>query len=196
MNHIKEISTSLTIISEMLTDRGKTATNLNRLSVAEVTSIVNSRNMFSVSTAEDTIIVVYDMSPKFKWATSKQYIESLIDIDSGLPKLVILVVKEESDIKNIKGGLLADTEMQVFYLKELQFNKTTHVLVPKHEIITDAAYIAAILESCSLTKASLLPLILKTDPQVKYLNAHSGDVIKVTRISPTCGENIVYRYVT
>ena len=194
MNHVIEVTKSLTVLSEMLRDRGLDAVNLNRLSFDEVSGIISSRNQFSVTTANNTVLVVYDMSPKFKWGTSSTFIESLLDADkSDEIKLVILIVKEEADIKNIKGGV--DVEMQVFYLKEVLFNKTTHALVPKHELIKDPAMIAEIIESCNLTKASMLPHIFKTDAQVKYLNGHPGDIIKVTRISPTCGENVVYRHV-
>jgi DNA-directed RNA polymerase I, II, and III subunit RPABC1 len=38
-----------------------------------------------------------------------------------------------------------------------------------------------------------LPIILKTDAMAKYLGLKNGDIIKITRVSPTAGEYVVYR---
>lgn len=43
-----------------------------------------------------------------------------------------------------------------------------------------------------IKQKSQLPIILRTDPMAKYLDVKSGDVVKVTRISPSAGETIVY----
>jgi DNA-directed RNA polymerase subunit H (RpoH/RPB5) len=80
-------------------------------------------------------------------------------------------------------------------MKELQFNKSTHCLVPKHELITDPDEIGQIIVDYQLRGVTQLPLILKTDPMAKYLYAKPGNVVKVTRVSPTCGTNVVYRAV-
>lgn len=190
MNHTDEITTSLSIISEMLHDRGIQTTNLNRLSKKEIQTIVNSRHIFSIATShDDSIVIIYDLSPKFKWSDTKKYLESL----ENEPKLVLFVLKNASDLRKI-GSI--DIEHQDFSLNELQFNRSHHILVPKHELITDESEINKIFEACQIQKGSQLPLILKSDPMAKYLNAKPGNVVKVTRISPTCGENIVYRYVT
>jgi len=40
-----------------------------------------------------------------------------------------------------------------------------------------------------------LPKIFSTDPAIRHLNVKKGDVIKITRKSPTAGETIYYRVV-
>jgi len=189
MNYSHEICKSLTVISQMLGHRGIDANNLNHLSVKEIQAIVDSRSIFSVATDDDKIVIVYDLSQKFKWADTKKHVDSLpLDkID-----LVIFVVKDASDVNKIKE---LDAPHQIFDMKELQFNKSTHCLVPKHELIKDAVEINKIVSDYQLRGIAQLPLILKTDPMAKYLYAKPGNVVKVTRISPTCGENIVYRAV-
>ena len=190
MNHIGEITKSLTTIGEMLADRGIATTNLNRLSRAEVQGIVSARNIFSIATSQDnSIVVIYDLSPKLVWKDTKKYIDSL----DPEPKLIIIVVRNSADIRKIVG---MDEDHQVFSLNELQFNRSHHVLVPKHELINDNVAITRIFEECQIQKGSQLPIILKTDPMAKYLNAKPGNVIKVLRVSPTCGENVVYRFVS
>lgn len=205
MNYTNEISKSLGVISEMLIDRGLDAKNLSRVSEREIQAIVNMRNMFSI--AAGNVTIVYDLSPRFKWVDTKKYIESLESDDdvngrngsngnNGSDKstaLFIIVIKELADCKKVVDFDVAD--FQVFSIKDLQFNRAKHVLVPKHELVKTDEEIASILTNYQLKSITQLPLILKTDPMSKYLNAKSGNVIKVTRISPTCGENVVYRCV-
>ncbi|HIE37170.1 TPA: DNA-directed RNA polymerase subunit H, partial [Candidatus Geothermarchaeota archaeon] len=40
-----------------------------------------------------------------------------------------------------------------------------------------------------------LPYIKRTDPVVRALGAKHGDIIKITRKSPTAGESVYYRLV-
>ena len=68
-----------------------------------------------------------------------------------------------------------------------------HIYVPKHEIMTkkDAEQV---LEKFN-TKATEMPLIFVTDPAIVGLGVKPGDMIKITRKSPTAGESTYYRYV-
>ena len=68
-----------------------------------------------------------------------------------------------------------------------------HVLVPEHEVLTDEEA-EEVLNKYNITK-SQLPKILITDPMVKKIEAKVGDIIKITRKSPTAGESIFYRIV-
>ncbi len=68
-----------------------------------------------------------------------------------------------------------------------------HVYVPRHEIMT-------IKESEQLLKdfnckPTELPLIFVNDPAILGLGVKPGDMIRITRKSPTAGESIYYRYV-
>ena len=44
-------------------------------------------------------------------------------------------------------------------------------------------------------KPTELPLIFVSDPAILKLGVKPGDVIKITRKSPTAGESFYYRYV-
>ena len=44
-------------------------------------------------------------------------------------------------------------------------------------------------------KPTELPLIFVNDPAILGLGVKPGDMIKITRISPTAGESFYYRYV-
>ena len=68
-----------------------------------------------------------------------------------------------------------------------------HILVPKHEIMT-IKEAEQVLEK-NHCKATELPLIFANDPAIVGLGVKPGDMIKITRDSPTAGESLYYRYV-
>lgn len=77
--------------------------------------------------------------------------------------------------------------------KKNQILVPDHVYVPKHEIMTKKEA-EEVLKKFNC-KATELPLILVTDPAIVGLGVKPGDMIKVTRKSPTAGEASYYRYV-
>ncbi|MFH1224972.1 MAG: DNA-directed RNA polymerase subunit H [Candidatus Diapherotrites archaeon] len=68
-----------------------------------------------------------------------------------------------------------------------------HFLVPKHEIVPEAR-IDEVLKRYSSSKEKL-PQILKNDPALEEIGAKKGDIIKITRNSPTAGKAIYFRVV-
>jgi DNA-directed RNA polymerase subunit H len=70
---------------------------------------------------------------------------------------------------------------------------TNHVYQPKHEILTKQEA-EQILKKYN-TKPSQLPYIMISDKALQDLDVRPGDVIKITRKSPTAGESVYYRYV-
>jgi len=73
------------------------------------------------------------------------------------------------------------------------FNIFSHHLVPKHEILPKE-------ESKELLKKyhvepHQLPWIRKSDPAVFLIGARPGDIIRITRHSPTAGVHVTYRHV-
>ncbi len=68
-----------------------------------------------------------------------------------------------------------------------------HVLVPKHEILT-AEDKESLLQKLETTEKQL-PFIFSEDPAIAELKPKQGDVIKITRESPTAGISTYYRLV-
>lgn len=70
---------------------------------------------------------------------------------------------------------------------------TNHAYQPKHEILQkkDAE---EVLKKFN-TKPSQLPYIMISDKALEDLDVRPGDIIKITRKSPTAGESVYYRYV-
>ncbi len=68
-----------------------------------------------------------------------------------------------------------------------------HIYVPKHEIMNKEE--AEKVLGKYHTKPTEMPLIYLNDPAIRGLGVKPGDMIKITRKSPTAGESIYYRYV-
>ena len=68
-----------------------------------------------------------------------------------------------------------------------------HIYVPKHEIISKKEA-EGVLEKFNC-KPTEMPLIFANDPAIIGLGVKPGDMIKITRKSPTAGESTYYRYV-
>jgi DNA-directed RNA polymerase subunit H len=70
---------------------------------------------------------------------------------------------------------------------------TDHVLVPKHEILSDEEK-KSILVEYNATEDQF-PFLFSIDPVVREIGAKPGDMVKITRVSDTAGETTYYRYV-
>lgn len=68
-----------------------------------------------------------------------------------------------------------------------------HFLVPKHEVLSEEE-VKLLLEKYNTTKDKL-PKIYQADKGLKDLKVKVGDVIKITRKSPTAGSAVYYRVV-
>jgi DNA-directed RNA polymerase subunit H len=73
------------------------------------------------------------------------------------------------------------------------FNLFKHKLVPKHEILSPEK--ADILLERFHIKPHQLPLIRASDVALVAIGAKVGDIIMITRKSPTAGKYVAYRYV-
>ena len=69
----------------------------------------------------------------------------------------------------------------------------THISVPKHEVLKKSNT-EKILNQYNITTHQL-PKIRASDPALKQINPKIGDVIKITRKSPTAGISVYYRVV-
>jgi DNA-directed RNA polymerase subunit H len=70
---------------------------------------------------------------------------------------------------------------------------TDHIYQPKHEILPKEQG-EDVLKKYN-TKPNQLPYILQSDRGIEDLDPRPGDIIKITRKSPTSGESVYYRYV-
>lgn len=183
---MNDVVKSFITLREMLIDREIDISNLDNISDTEIEIMARTNKIFSFNVNENFKIIYY-MNPKFKINDLKKYF--------GDEEKIIIIFKEKINNLNIKN--LKDFEninIEIFILKELLFNISKHILVPKHEIIKDEEEINMIMETYQLKSKTQLPIILKTDPMSRYLDIKAGDIIKITRKSPSAGLAVIYRY--
>ena len=187
MSNQSEIVKSLCTISEMLTDRGITCVEKYiSYSETEIEQLTSNRLVFHIDLDDIKMRIVYNLAQKFKYNEIKGMYKPEI-------KSYLFVSKEKVNANEVKKLEETFSDYQLFELKELTFNITKHHYVPKHELLLDEALIKEIESVYHLKSKNQLPLILKNDPMAKYLNAKPGQIVKVTRYSPTSGEHVVYR---
>jgi DNA-directed RNA polymerase subunit H len=73
------------------------------------------------------------------------------------------------------------------------FNIFDHVLVPKHEILTQKEREEILAQY--RVQPHQLPWIRASDPAVRAIGAKPGDIVRIIRDSPTAGKYVSYRYV-
>jgi DNA-directed RNA polymerase subunit H len=73
------------------------------------------------------------------------------------------------------------------------FNIYEHVLVPKHEIVASDEREKLLNEY--RVQPYQLPRLKASDPAVKAIGAKAGDIVRITRESPSAGKYFSYRYV-
>jgi DNA-directed RNA polymerase subunit H (RpoH/RPB5) len=188
MNNKEAVYKSFTTIIEMLEDRKFNTGGLSKDASHELLEpfVTSNKNMFDVIVNDAKII--YCLSSKVKWSELKKLFE-----DDTPYSLYILVVKEKMTQNNTKMLASMKLNLQTFDIRHLQFNISKHELVPKHELVSDESEVKDILEKFMIKTKFQLPIILKTDAMAKYLGLKNGDIVKISRASPTAGEYIVYR---
>jgi len=83
--------------------------------------------------------------------------------------------------------------IEYFRENELLIDKLKHVLVPKHELLSETEK-KEFLKIYKL-KEPHVPKILSVDPISRYFGAKRGQIFKITRLSESAGEYIYYRIV-
>jgi len=82
---------------------------------------------------------------------------------------------------------------EVFLEKNLMMNLSEHVLIPKHELLSDEEA-EKVINEYDLKKKEF-PKILWNDPMARYYNMQVGQICRIIRPSETAGLGFTYRLV-
>jgi DNA-directed RNA polymerase subunit H (RpoH/RPB5) len=147
------------------------------------------------------IAVIYAFSKEsFRefWSNIRNKNVAEIEKEYGKLKMILILNDYPSSITyqalQKKELQLAAEEgfIQIFLMQELMYNPTKHELVPKHEKMNNED-VKKLMENLKLKAKTQLPFIQKTDVIARWLGIQSGDVVKITRYSPTSGKSYYYR---
>ena len=109
--------------------------------------------------------------------------------------IVILVAEPLADTFHTMARMFLtknSTRVRFMHAATIVNNPLKHVLQPKFEKMPkeeEDTFLKA-----NYTKKSQLPIIIyHEDPVARMLGVVPGDILKITRPSPTCGESVYYR---
>ena len=209
MDFSAEVIKSFSTLREMFVDRaksdpmwGKTAINdltdqelsnhsLKQAFVVplEADSTAAAASTSSPSTSTTKIFIVYTLHPKFKIPDIRKLVSGAKIAPDDLVIIVAADKPTSTNMSTLRGML---QRVQVFELQRLLFNVTHHDLVPLHEIVSDGE-IVEMLDRFNVKAKSQLPHILSGDPVAQYLALRPGQVVRITRSSPSAGVYVMYR---
>lgn len=192
MDSTNNIYRSFNTLKEMLSVQGHNIDLLHNISnhELEVLHRQSDNNILQIF-VNDHMKIIYYLHNKFKFADLKKFIQFK---DEDKITDIVLIFKEKINSFNPKNiEEFNNINLQTFLIKELLFNISKHELVPKHELIRDPVEIVRLVDHFNLKSKLQFPIILKSDPMAKYLNIQPGELVKVTRVSPSAGESILYR---
>lgn len=194
MDYSKDVIRCFRTLREMFADRAKhdpdlwTSKRLYDITDERITE--NCLKQIFVEPLENSVALLFVLQTKFKVTD----IRKMISVEKmSLDDFVIIVTSEKPTSANVKTLKSIFSRMQIFSIEELLINVTQHVLVPKHEVMKDSE-VAEVIERFNIKTKSNLPFIQSIDPVARYLALKPGQVVKITRKSPSAGETVLYRY--
>jgi DNA-directed RNA polymerase subunit H (RpoH/RPB5) len=200
-----EVDIIINNVKEMLIDRGD---NIDEFEEHEVDvsrdEFYNDKNIIEFHTSSHTIIFaltkklrrnVLDELKEFaktdilnfveKYNNKKNVVLIFNNDTLSTPILQQLTSYDKSLQKN--GG-----HLQYFHIKNLLYNPTKHVLVPKHTKLTNDE-IVAMMEKYLIKGKAQMPFILQNDVISKWMGLKQGDVVKIDRYNENSGISYYYR---
>lgn len=189
---------------DMLDDRGENTTTI-RENIEGMTDInILYQQLFDEWKTEKTQIIIALNKTMFNTYVKNTIKDPEVDmVEMYNRPHVILLVQDTPSPSVMTNIQLRDKQMQtrqtqqgmlqLFTLKQLQFNPSKHILVPKHELISDQEEIKKLLHDYQVKSKNHLPHIFKTDAIARWLGLKIGDVVRITRRNENSGTYYYYR---
>lgn len=183
-------------VRKMIADRGHDVSEIG-VGDLEVSALAREHSTFGVTAVDDIAVVFH---------TAQQSVKKPDVFNSaGDAKHIILVVNTKNSgsvaaskpnnatVKSLEQEAKnRESKLEIWTLKETQYNVTEHHLVPKHVKIT-AEEAEKVMSDLCIKNRYMLPAISNTDPVARYLLLQVGDIVRIERPSPTSGRAIAYR---
>jgi len=170
--------------------------------------IKNSLHMHLVQKKESNnlknCIVIYRLK-RVKQSLGKFFQENFLDEtsehfikDPENTEVIVMLLEPVNTVDAFHAFALekylhTKTRISFFQSDSLVNDPSEHILVPKHEIVPYEE-VAALKKLLNIQSISNLPFIrFHQDIQARLVGAVPGDIIKITRPSPSSGVEIMYR---
>ena len=189
---------------DILEERGYNVTKYRKFSPVEATAAITSLPSLSFKVMKEDETKVCDV--RYANITRQKldkFFDDIEDENSENTEVVVMMIVPIADahhmsalkqyIKPKESGDKRKLRVSFFSVDMMVVNPMKHVLVPKHEIVSEEKH-QELMESMYITSKSKFPEIkFHIDPIARCIGAVPGDIVKITRPSPSCGESIIYR---
>lgn len=203
-----ELGLAVNHLAEMLEDRGENTSDIQAALATMNGDLTPLQQSIYDEWKTDQTAVVFTLSKTFFTNYIKNYIKDtevnlyelyqrprILLVTSEVPSpslLASFAQKDKQHQSSVPTPATTRPILQLFTLKELQYNPTRHILVPKHEWIPDTT-VKEVLEKYQVKTKVHLPHLLRTDKIAKWLGLRVGDVVQITRHNENSGTYHYYR---
>lgn len=188
---------------DILEERGYDVAKFRKFSPAEIVAAATDAEFSGLSfkatkkaDSSQVIEVRYTAYPKTQLIGAIK--ESVEHEDPAKYELIVFMqapVVDQHHEASVRLFMANALRVSFFSFYQLVNNPMRHVMVPKHAIVPKDEH-AELMESFHITSIAKFPMIrYHFDPIVRILGAVPGDILKITRPSPTSGTYDIYRVV-
>lgn len=200
-----EIDILINNLKEMMLDRGD---NIDEFEEHEVDidreEFYNDKNVIEFNTSHSTIIFALtkklrknileelkefaaeDIANFASRYNNKMNVIIVFNNDTISTPIAVQLNRYDKMLQKKGGGL------QYFHVKNLLFNPTRHVLVPKHTKLSNDE-VTEMMDKYLIKGKIQMPYIIHNDPIAKWLGLKQGDVVKIERYNENSGLSYYYR---
>lgn len=143
------------------------------------------------------VLVIFSDKGRMTDGVLKSYIQFCEDNNYTNGLIIVLASSPSENILELVRTHNSEPKnqlMQIFNIRYLQFDISTHRKVPKHRLM-DQEEILKLEKKMNITDLKLqLPWIDSQDAMAKWLGARTGDVVEISRLSESAGNSKYYRY--
>jgi len=200
-----EIDIAIDNIKSMLQDRGD---NIDEFVEHEVDvdreEFYNDKNITEFHTSNTTMI--FALTKKLRRIileeiknASKGDVESFIQKYNKKKNFIIIISDDTVSSPIVQQLNTFDKilqkmggSLQYFHIKNLLFDPTKHVLVPKHTKLSPEE-VSTVMEKYLIKGKNQFPYIFHSDPIARWMGLKQGDVVQIDRYNENSGLSYYYR---
>jgi len=209
---------SRSTILDLLDDRGYESTPYRKLIGPELVALMSNpialqMNLKSKTDPAKQAIVTYQFNLNKTTVGSGQFVSGLMSpdaseidltqVDPMTTEVIVLYtsknVSEEIDSYNtaaLNAWLNHKFRIQFFPMARIVNNPMKHVLQPKFKIVPQEQHTQLLKDHYARTKTQLPFIRFHHDMVARCLGLVPGDIVEITRPSPSAGEYALYRVCT
>jgi len=195
-----------TVLEILKNVRGFDTSDYEDFSINELQAMYKNKQMDMIVTNPKTdkkIFIKYHLAatgafPKLKSASVYEYIDDLFDIENILENSDELIIITKDRVNDSLRTLIEQIYLNdnrfinVYNLNDYLCNILENDLVPPHRVMDEEEKLSMI-KKLYVTDMSQFPEISRFDPVAQAIGARPGDLLEITRSSPTAVTSKYYR---